>query len=291
MKKIAFITSEDDPNLSKDDQLAIQPLFQLGYQVFPLIWDNPLESAEIFDALIFRSCWNYHRKFSQFLSWVEQLKRLNIPILNPVDISLWNLDKKYLLELENKGILIPQTYSISRAAPLNEQTIKSILKKIDASHLVIKPSVSLNGHDTYLLPSHDEQAIIKALNSLPAEHDILVQEFIPEIKSSEEISLIFFNNKFSHAIRKTPSQQEFRIHSEYGGSRSPFQPDLALIQQGEKILETVGQRLLFSRVDVIENKNGAVLIELEIIDPMLFLGYSPQAPQRFAEEIANSLKI
>lgn len=290
MKKIAFITSEDDPNLSKDDQLAIEPLHKLGYQVFPLIWDNPLDNVGVFDALIFRSCWNYHRKYSHFVRWVEQLKRLDIPIFNPVDISLWNLDKKYLIELKKKNILIPQTYLIHRATKIDADTIKSIHEKISASHLVIKPSVSLNGHDTYLLPSQDDQAIINTLRSLPAEHDILIQEFIPDIKSSGEISLIYFNNEFSHAIRKTPAQQEFRIHSEYGGSRSAFQPDSVLIQQGKKILETVGQTLLFSRVDVIETQNGAVLIELEIIDPMLFLGYSSQAPQRFAEAVVEALK-
>lgn len=290
MKKIAFITSEDDPNLSKDDQFAIEPLHKLGYQVSPLIWDNPLENAGVFDALIFRSCWNYHRKYSQFVHWVERLKRLDIPILNPVDISLWNLDKKYLIELEKKNILIPQTYLIHRTTQVDDDTIKSIQEKISTSHLVIKPTVSLNGHDTYLLPSQDDQAIIKTLKSLPVEHDILIQEFIPEIKSSGEISLIYFNNEFSHAIRKTPAPQEFRIHSEYGGSRVAFQPDSVLVQQGKKILETVGQTLLFARVDIIETQNGAVLIELEIIDPMLFLGYSSQAPQRFAEAIANALK-
>ncbi len=287
MMKLAFVTSTEDPTLIRDDQLAAAPLESLGFAIEPLIWDQDDGEVERFDALIFRSCWNYHRKHDQFLVWMNRLRTCRVPIFNPIELNLWNLNKKYLLELEKKGAPIPKTEWIRKGTQLNTDMVKTILCRIASDRVVIKPAVSLNGHDTYLL--QDLEKIVEILKQLSIDRDVIIQEFIPEIWTSGETSLIFFNNEFSHAVRKMPSPNEFRIHSEYGGSRMSIEPHPDLIHQAQAILEMVEAPLLFSRVDLVERDKSAALIELEIIDPMLFLEYSNKAPIRFANAIAKSL--
>lgn len=288
MKKLAFITSEEDPNLINDDQLAIGPLEKLGYLVAPLVWDHNSQ-IDGFDALIFRSCWNYHRKFEQFAKWVTKLKTHNLPVLNSINVSIWNLNKKYLLELAEKGIPIPRTAWFPKGTSSQSNDIKEKIKNLASDRLVIRPAVSLNGHDTYLVSLSDTQKFEEVWNSLPADRDILVQEFIPEIQTAGETSLVFFNGEFSHAIRKTAADHEFRIHSEYGGKRFSVSPHADLVAQAKRVIDSVGEPLLFARVDLVDRPQGPVLIELELVDPMLFLGFSEGAPERFAQAIAYKL--
>ncbi len=288
MKTIAFITSEEDPQLINDDRLAFAPLLDLGLEVRPLVWDSDADLTS-FDAFIFRSCWNYHRKFDQFISWLDSLEKLRKPVLNAVGVSRWNLNKKYLLELKKKGAVIPETEWIEKRSVIQPAQLASIIKKIPSEKVVIKPAVSLNGQDTYLLVSSELLEIEKVIKELLKERDVLIQEFIPEVKTSGEVSLVFFDGKFSHAIKKIPSREEFRVHSEYGGTRVSVTPSIDIINQAERVLAMIGESLLFCRVDIVEKEGVAILIEAEIIDPMLFLGYSEGAPERFAKAIKKRL--
>jgi glutathione synthase/RimK-type ligase-like ATP-grasp enzyme len=289
MKKIGFITSSEDPNLSRDDQLAIEPLKSLGYEVFPLVWDDSGSDLSSYDAFVFRSCWNYHTHFQSFLKWVEILRAQQKPILNSLDVSIWNLNKVYLLELQKKGVSIPKTEWIKHGSLFDSDDVKTKMDFFEGRQIVIRPAVSLNGHDTYLVSAKDENKLKEIWRSMPLQRDIIVQEFIPEIRSSGETSLIFFNGEFSHAIKKIPASDEFRIHVEYGGLQTAVVPSPQLIAEAKEILNLVDSALLFARVDVIERSQKAVLIELEIVDPMLFLGYSVGAPDRFAKAIADRL--
>lgn len=240
MKQIGFITSEDDPSLISDDRLVIAPLKKLGYIVEPVVWDSPMKKS--FDALIFRSCWNYHKKHSKFLKFLLELKDLNMPILNSIEVIEWNLNKKHILELEAK-ILIPKTKFFKSASRINIQTLKDIAQEWNVDKIVVKPAVSLNGHDTFLL-GLDAHAV-KVISGLLITRDVLVQEFIPEITSSGEISLVYFNKKLSHAIRKIPAKNEFRVHREYGGTRANVTPSLSVLNYGQSILDDLQHHLLY----------------------------------------------
>jgi len=289
MRKIAFITSEDDPTLIKDDQLVFAPLKERGYTAFPHIWDHGHTGLETCDAIVFRSCWNYHRKYEQFLSWIEKLKNFKVPVINPIAVNLWNLNKHYLIELADKGTTIPTTKFIEKGTALNMLELRVLIDAIGAPQVVIKPAVSLNGQDTYLVAANDLSQINKIMAELLPTRDMLVQEFVPEIKTSGEVSLIFFNKKYSHAIRKTPAAHEFRIHHEYGGQRASYTPSKELIQQATDIVNLVEGPLVSCRVDVVETPQGAKLIELEIIDPMLFLALGEGAPDRFAQALVDAI--
>lgn len=122
------------------------------------------------------------------------------------------------------------------------------------------------------------------------QDDLLIQEFIPEIQTNGEVSMVFFNKKFSHAIRKRAAKNEFRIHSEYGGTRESISISLQSLEYGKNLLNQIQEDLLYARVEIVETQKGPVLIELEITDPMLFLATCNEAPKRFADAIESQFR-
>ena len=119
--------------------------------------------------------------------------------------------------------------------------------------------------------------------------DFLIQQFMPEVQETGEISMIFFNNKYSHAVLKQPKSGEFRVQAEYGGGAVTFQPDRKIIETAEQILSHFGNQILYARVDGIVASGEFVLMELELIEPELFLDSSSGARKRFAESIVSRL--
>lgn len=291
LRKIAFVTSEADPNLISDDRLAIEPLQNLGIEVEILVWDNPankLEHLDYLDGIVFRSCWNYHRKYDQFTDWLNRLRSRHVPFFNSIDINLWNLSKKYLLDLELSGVSVPETVFIP-AGTLGETTLSFDLSNIHSEKVVVKPAVSLNGEDTYLIDKSDTDTILLRSSEINKTRDLLLQQFIPEVQTGGELSLIFFNKKFSHAIQKTARSGEFRIHEEHGGSRTPYIPTESVLKFANDVVSLITDEMLFCRVDLVQSSEKIYLIELEILDPMLFLGMDSGAPARFAEAISEVL--
>lgn len=282
--KLGLITSTDDPELCRDDRLVYPHLEKLGIQASPFIWDTQTNFGD-YDAFVFRSCWNYHRKFIQFLEWLEQLEKSGKKVLNPVPDSRWNLHKKYLFTLKDFGIPVPDTELITMKSDYN---LERLLSRVSGNKIVVKPAISLNGLETTLRDKSDLAAIENDLAVILRDRDAFLQEFVPEIKDGE-ISLVYFNGKFSHAVRKVPAVNEFRVHQEYGGSRVLFTPDEKLLNEIEKIIE-LRPELLFSRVDIALVKDSWKLIEWEIIDPMLYLETAPGSAERFAEAITLRLR-
>jgi glutathione synthase/RimK-type ligase-like ATP-grasp enzyme len=279
-RRIAFATSAADHRLTDDDRLAFEPLAELGIAVDPLVWDDPAAlEAEGFEGIVIRSCWDYHLKADAFSRRVEAWARNGVRLWNPARVVLWNLHKRYLLDLAARGARIPRTIVIPRGGD------PEAAAELDGRARVVKPAVSLNGHDTFLVGAADDALARDEVRELAAAGDVIVQEFVPEVQGGGEVSLVFFGGAFSHAIRKRPRAGEFRVQMEYGGSREPFRPAPELVQQAAAILAMAGETLLYARVDGVEVGGELVLMELEVIDPFLYLGYAEGAPQRFAEAL------
>ena len=150
-EKIGFITSAEE-GLNSEDELSVSHLETLGILVAPVIWDQPEnQNLELFDGLIFRSCWNYHQKHSEFLDWIHQLKALSVPIFNPLSIIEWNIDKKYLLDWNSA----PKTKRYLKGYRFTKNDFEEVLSNWKLEAVVIKPCVSLNGQDTFLVTAND----------------------------------------------------------------------------------------------------------------------------------------
>ena len=105
MKKIALATSGRYPALTEDDQLLIPEFTGLGIESRPVIWDSTDAGWQEFDAIVIRSCWDYHKRLDDFLEWVGEMEKLGISMFNSPSLVRWNCDKSYLKDLAQQGVL------------------------------------------------------------------------------------------------------------------------------------------------------------------------------------------
>ena len=119
--------------------------------------------------------------------------------------------------------------------------------------------------------------------------DCLVQPFVPEVQDPGEWSLIFLDGVFSHAVVKRPAAGDFRVQEEFGGTRHPADAPPELVAQAERVLALAGERTLYARVDGVVRGGLFQLLELELVEPSLFLDVVPAAAERFADAVVRWL--
>ena len=285
--KIGFATSSAYPDLTSDDQLALE-FFKRSITVEPVIWDVPEVKWCDYDLVVVRSCWDYHLKFRAFLEWIELLKDKQIKVCNGPDILKWNCRKSYLLDLQNRGIpVIPSLIVAGDSKPKLEQ----ILAEQSWQRVVIKPEVSADAWQTWTCNSRLAYQHQGRFEKMLTEHDnILLQPFIEEIKTQGEWSFIFIENQFSHAVLKKPKTGDFRVQEHLGGQRALKEPTDSLLKQVKNIYSRLNYDCLFARLDGIVIKDKFLVMEIELIEPSLFLKLDPLAPKRFAEAILSRIE-
>ncbi len=282
--RIGFVTYQGQPQLTADDRAAAEALERRGVSVTPVVWDQVDPAALAVDALVFRSCWDYPAKRHAFETWLEAVERTGIPALNPPEVIRWNLNKKYLLDLERLGAALPKTlYFESGSRPAYDELVAGV----PSSRVVLKPAVSLNGLDTFRCDTRDRHGVENAARAILKGRDLIVQEYMPEIETTGETSLMFFNGEFSHCIRKTPRPGEFRVQEEHGGTLRPDWPDTGTLREASDLLRRLGKKLLYARVDGIQTRDRFVWMELEAIEPSLFFLEDPKSADRFARAVIS----
>jgi len=288
MKKIAFATYPKAPNLTADDALAIAPLKQFNIDVTPAIWNDPAVNWKQFDAVIVRSCWDYHRQPRQFRQWLDHLQARQVTLWNPAEVICWNMNKKYLQDLAAKGVAIPPTIWLETESSAN---LFSLLQESHFAQAVIKPMISATAYQTYRTAPATARDDQPRLDEILRHSGVMLQKFVDEITTAGEWSLLFFAGKFSHAVLKRPRDGDFRVQADFGGTYHQLPPPPELIKQAEVILRLIDQPLLYARVDGVDINGQFTLIELELIEPQLFLQMADAAPRRFAEAIQLVLSI
>ncbi len=284
--KIALLTCQALPNLSASDQDLIPALAQHNIFATAEIWDNPTINWQSFDYLIFRNTWDYYEKQEQFNTWLKKIEKLEIKTLNSIEIVNQNKHKFYLKDLEKKGIQILPTIFINQTQSLD---LKSLLPK-SWTKAVLKPAFSAGSYQTEVFENYKIEEINHKFSPIAAQKDLLLQQFIPEIISEGETSFIFFNKKFSHAVNKKPKPGDFRIQIQFGGQYTVIEPSLELIQQAQNIVDLFPENLLYARVDTIIIDNKIHLMEVECIEPDLYLNLSKRAKNNFINAILSKIK-
>lgn len=282
MKHVGFITSSALPHLTESDSYTIEPLKKLGINVEPIIWTSPPSSYSQFDAIIMRSAWDYHTKPKEFTEYLLTLKQLSIPIYNPVDCMLWNMDKSYLLELASRDIKTIPT--------ILAHTIDDILwtNINEWREIIIKPTIGASAHGIQKINTAHKDAVEDVIKKSLLSGPIIIQPFINKIREGE-YSFIFFDKKYSHAVLKTPKKNDYRSQSDFGAKTTSVEPRKDLVNQASAMLEKIPYSLLYARIDAIEMKGVLYLMELELIEPHLFIENAPEAATTFADAIARSI--
>ena len=282
MSTIALLTCQRLPNLFETDQTLI-PLFeQRGIKAEAAIWNDPSIDWKKYDALVIRNTWDYYTQSDAFITWLKEIRDSKIPMLNPAEVVLQNIHKFYLRDFEKNGVsIIPTIFSDK-----NTPTKLDALKQKGWSTVVIKPAISAGSYQTKTFEVNEVTAL--SLAELLTGNDWLIQPFLPEIEQGE-LSMIFFNGKFSHAVIKKPKNGDFRVQRQYGGKYELFDPTPALLATAEKIISQVPQKLLYARVDGVMIKNDFHLMELELIEPDLYFEFDEAIKIRFVDCVCSGI--
>lgn len=282
---LALATYDQAPQLYPDDHGLRAALERHGVRTTAVVWDDPAVDWSAFDAVLIRSIWDYFRKYDAYLAWLTRLQALAVPTLNSWAMLRWNADKRYLLELAALGVAIPPTRLLQGAE-------LSVLAR-EPGEWVVKPAVS--GGAWLTVRGHGgDPAFASALAQLPTALDFLVQPCLPEIAESGEWSLLYFGGVYSHAVLKRPAAGEFRVQSQFGGTTARLDPPQAARDAAQRVLalseQRAGASLCYARVDGVMVAGEFLLMELEAIEPFLFLDQHAPAAQQLADVLACGLK-
>jgi len=286
MSTIALVTYRDLPQLTREDQLVCSFLQTLGVETQAVVWDAPDVAWDSYQAVVVRSCWDYHLHPSRFIRWLRYLEHMQVPLWNPIPILQWNLHKTYLRDLQAQGVAIPPTCWLKRSCTAE---LATILTEQGWKKAVIKPAISATAYQTWRTTHEQARQDQSRFAALVQHSDILVQHFMDPVVAYGEWSFVFFHKQYSHAVLKKAQAGDFRVQDDFGGTVEVVSPGMALIEQAQQIIHCIKGPLLFARVDGIELGGRLVLMELELIEPFLFLESDPHAVERFARAIVRAL--
>jgi glutathione synthase/RimK-type ligase-like ATP-grasp enzyme len=283
--KIAFVTEERWPDLYVDDHEAVNALTKRGHLVDAVIWDDHAVDWTMYDAVVLRSPWDYYVKAEAFREWIDDLDRRGVRLINDPKTLRWNLDKIYLRDLADAGVPITPTVFAEQGAILCH-----ILAERGWEEVVLKPRVSAAGHRTVRLTATDADDHQAELDDLVSHGGALIQPYLPTIETDGEWSLIFLDGAFSHAARKRAAKGEFRVQFQFGGTAETGKASDTLVDQATKVVNAVRTPWSYARVDGCVVDGQFLLMELEMLEPLLFLLQDARAADRLADAIERAVR-
>ena len=262
------------PEPDPDETPLLQALRARGIAARMAAWDDPDEPWSAPAPTVIRSTWNYIHAHERFLAWAATAR----PLWNPASVVRWNTHKGYLAELSASGHAVVPTRFYRRGEP-------AIPGGDLEGDVVIKPAVSAGSWQTRRFHDGQGAAARAFLAALLVERDAMVQAYVPSVEAYGERSLIWIDGAFTHAIRKSP---RFSGGHEEVSATQPIAPDE--LRLAEAVLAPYAGELLYGRVDLARDDLGRPMImELELVEPSLFLIQHPPALERLVAGIARRL--
>lgn len=280
--KIAIATYKSEENIAQtanEEDIVISNLLkEQGFDVSLEVWNEPAVHWQDYDLVIIKSTWDYHQQIEIFKTWLIHLQELQVKVLNPVDVLLWNCDKHYLRQVQQDGLpVIPSIFIEKNQAA----DISTLFDTLASNQIIIKPCVSAGSKNTFNIHRDHYQAYTTNVQSILEEEALIAQPFVPQIAEEGEWSFLFFNGSFSHAIIKTPKPGDFRVQEQFGGSTHTAKPTQQQIDTVTAYVSKYAKNCLYARVDGVMQNQQFLLMELELIEPYLFLSSDPGAAGKY----------
>lgn len=278
--RIALVTYRRLPDLDPDDRPLAAVLTGRGHHVAATLWDDPAVDWASFDLAVLRSTWDYFHRRDEFLAWAERAAAAT-RLLNPIDLLRWNSHKSYLVELRGRGASVIPTEIVPAGGRLD---VKARMDANGWTRAVLKPAVSADAYGTILVDERGLAAAQAHADALLPERDVMLQPYFASVEEPGERCLVHIDGRFSHAVRK-------RSHFLGGRHVGPegVGVDAAPDERDEaaRVLRLAGaERALYARVDLARDDHGRpCLMELELVEPTLFLTVAPAAAGRMADAL------
>jgi len=289
MHRCAFLTLDDSTGFVIDDELAYAPLAALGWNVDTISWRTPSCDWRAYDAIVIRSTWDYTDDPDTFLTRLAAIEAAGVPLFNPLHLVRWNIRKTYLRDLAERGVSVVPTIWRDRLVP---DELPTLLHESGSDELVIKPVIGLNAHGVFRVRARQDGCPSDELRAHYREREFMAQPFLRHVVSEGEFSLLYFNGALSHSILKTPKANDFRVQEEHGGVIRAVEPERELCEAGDNTLRALNSIPLYARADFVRANDGRGfwLMELELIEPSLYLRMDPGGPKRFAQALDERVK-
>ncbi|MDO9486136.1 MAG: hypothetical protein Q7K25_08785 [Actinomycetota bacterium] len=290
-QRLALVTCSAYPDLDIDDQLLIEPLRALDIPVTIAVWNDPSVKWDQFALALIRSTWDYTRHHADFLAWAKRVEQVSV-LVNPLPVIAWSSVKTYLRELERSGVpIVPTTF----IEPGQHWTFPD-------GQFVVKPAISAGSRDTLRLSSANTAAGDRAVTAMHLRRQTaMIQPYFHSVDVGAETALIFLEGEFSHAIRKSAllpldvASQVFErgLFLQEKITRCSARADQLSVAHAALRCAPAGW--LYARVDLIDDPTGnPVVLELEMVEPSLYLGFvdspGPTPAQTLASHLAQRLQ-
>ena len=273
---------EEDWSHIKNDYIRL-----FGTDTTFIDWTKADELGE-FNLITPLLAWGYPRDTAAWFNLLDRMEAQGLPVSNPVSVLRWNSDKSYLAELDAAGIATVPT----RMSPaLDQAALADARRAFGSETLVVKPPISGGADGTFRLAKDD------LLPASVAGKRMMIQPFLPSIAAEGEYSLFYFGGTLSHSIIKRPAAGDFRVQDQYGGYEEAIEAPDAAIKLAQDALQataviTETGTLAYARVDMLRDGDGDFrLMELELIEPSLFLRFAPDSGKAFAEALHSKVRL
>lgn len=282
---VIFATYAAHPELTEDDALFARALERRGLRVRGAAWEDPAAAWSSAAAVVIRSTWDYHLRLGEFLDWVNRVASTT-PLHNDARVVRWNSHKKYLADVARAGVPVIDTVFASAGTRLD---VASIAREHGWGEIVVKPAVSASAHETRRFAPDEQRVGQEHLERLLGTRDVMLQPHLEALAEQGELSLLFARGRFTHAVRRRSALVDGHPMPKSAAAPAPA----AAHRCAARVLAAAGtltgvqaDDYLYARVDLAPAGNDFVLLELELIEPSLFLLHAPDAAEQYADGLS-----
>ena len=290
---LAAASNAQFPDLHDDWPLLRAALTDVGLDAVTAVWNDPAVDWEAFDLVLANGTWSNIHHVDEFLAWADGVAACGVPLRNSGATLHWNIDKRYLRDLEAAGIpTVPTLWVEPETAPADLRALT-----FPATEVVVKPSISGGGNRTARYEQHEHDVARAHVSDLAASgRTAMVQPYEPRVDVEGETALVYIGGTFSHAVHKGPMIRrgdgplDNLIHNMQITDATATTAQLRVAGQALAVAEDLLGPTSYARIDLVETLDaGPALLELELLDPVLFLPHHPEAAQSLARELADQV--
>ncbi len=279
-----------DGFIAGDDEALAEQLHALGFEVSRPRWDDAGVEWSAFDAVLLRTTWDYQERLGEFLAWVDGTAA-HTRLFNPPEVVRANVDKRYMRTLAEAGVPTVPTAWIEAAT--GAAGVREAMRSLGAASGVIKPVVGA-GASGMLVFGEDEADVAGAHadGQVRVHGGVLVQPLLESVKSRGELSVVLIDGEYTHAIRKVPAADEWRVQIEFGGRYTPETPEPAAHDAAVGAVRALcgNDTPLYARIDLVDVDGvGPAVIEAELVEPELFFKWAPEAGAALGRALSRRL--
>ena len=273
-------------NVIKEDQLVMNALEKLGLKTKKVAWSDTSFDWSQTKVALFRTTWDYAEKFVEFSDWLMEVS-VRTKLINDYETVIWNLDKHYLLDLQDKGVNVVETYFIE---PGDTRTLKELHTELGWSKTVLKPAISAAAKDTFQLDLATIAEHEETYADLIQDESMMLQPFQQDVLDRGELSLMLIGGVYTHAVLKVAKPGDFRVQDDFGGTVEDYQPTQTEIDLAQAAVAACERLPLYARVDIVNDNDGNPAVsELELVEPEMWFRKNEESAKMLAIEVNKIL--